>query len=308
MLYKNDFPYELSRFPKEVEALKKHFHNKFPVKVVYPPERIMKSRLKHNRLPDKPNSISVDFWTTVKTTQGTETWRYAETVTVDNTGKKRYSPKKFRFNGALFLDLNDIEKIYFLYKKSPYCKGGENQGKIVKFMFEDLVSEAEKKATKKAEAVKIANLLYGPKGLGLPMEKLREVAKAMFIRNIDSLEDAQVRLAVEQKIESGKDGARRFFSMIDRGEQTESRLAIQKVIDLEKLYYYEPKRTWFWKTDGERDKQACRVGPGLNAYEEIVNLYVGDREFREDVNALILTGVRNEGQDKKNGDEDKEDE
>jgi len=58
MLYKNDVIFELSRFPKEIEKIEKHFHGKFPVKVVYPSDRIVKSRLKHNVLPDKPNSIS----------------------------------------------------------------------------------------------------------------------------------------------------------------------------------------------------------------------------------------------------------
>lgn len=287
MLYKNDEPYKLSE--PEIEKLVRHFHNKFPLKVVYPPDRIVKSRLPHNRLPDKPNSISFDFRAVVKTDKGSETWRYVENIVTDARGKKRYLPKKFIFNGARFLERNDIEMIYFLFKKSPYCLGGENQGKVVKFMFEDLVTEAEKKAAKKELDTKIGLLLYN-KEYGLPEERLRAVAKAYFIRNVDNLTPAQVRIVLENKIYERKDGPDKFFDMVNAEEELKARGSIQRAIDMEILHFDAQKRVWFWQTKGEKGvTQVCKVPPTKNASDVLYDLFLGDQGFRDDLQAVLIS-------------------
>jgi hypothetical protein len=303
MLYKNDELYKMD--DNERKSLLKFFHDKFPVKVVYPPERIVKSRLKHNRLPDKPNSISFDLVSTVryrKTAEGkstpipSEIWRYATSMSTDKNGNKKYLPKKFKFNGARFLGLSDIELIFFLLRKSEFCKEGDNQGKIVKFMFEDLVSAAEKKAAKKSLAVKIDTLLYGEKSL--PVKRLRELAKAMFVHSVDELSDAQVRIALDDKIAHSKDGVDKFLSMIDADMEISSRGSIQKVIDSGKLHYDSGKRTWFWKTENSRPEFICKVIPGAHPEEVLVELYVGDKSFRGDIDAFNLTGRKDAGKGK----------
>lgn len=306
MLYKNDEPYKLD--PQDIKTLRAEFHDKFPVKVVYPPERVVKSRSKHNRLPDQPNSISFDFVAEVRQKKGaqgqilqipTEIWRYAVTRTTDKNGNFKYSPKKFSFKGKKFLTESDIEQIYFLKKKSEYCKGGDNEGRITKFMFEDLVTEAEKKFEKKRNQAKIDALLYGERKL--PVKRLREVAKALFIKDVDGLSDAQVSIAIETKITSKKDGLDQFFSMIDADVEIKSRKSIQDAIDSGKLFYDSSKRSWYWKTDQKKPEFICKVVPGGDAPETLVELYIGDKSFRSDVNAFLMTGKKDAG---KNADDD----
>lgn len=298
MLYKNDVIFELSRHPKDVADLKDHFHNRFPVKIVLPPERIVKSRLSHNRLPDKPRSISVDFFASVKTPNGIEEWRYAERIITDKNGKKRYFPKKFVLRDVARFDEGDIEKIFFLYMKSPHCKEGKNQGKMVKFMFEDLVSAADKRADERAKAVKLNSLLYGDEKIGLPIEKLKGLAKAMFIGGVDQLTNSQVRNALYAKVTDNKVGMKQFMDLVDTDKEYDTRLAIQEVIDTGKLVYDAVKKTWYWKTENEKPQAILHVAPGKNAHEELVERYIVDRNFREDIEALRLTGQKNVGNKK----------
>jgi hypothetical protein len=279
--------YSLSTRPEEIKAIEKYFHNKFPVKVVYPPERIVPSRLKHNRLPDKPNSISFDLKATVRTKNGTEVWRYAENVTVDGKGLKKYTPKKFIFNGARFLDRNEIELIYFLLRKSQYCKGGDNEGRLVKFVFEDLISEAEKKVEKKSIDAKINSLLYGD--LALPEERLRLLAKAYSIKNVDTLTFSQVKIVLDGKIHESKEGADKFFNMVDGDQEIDIRVSIQKAIDMNILKFDITKKGWFWITKDGKNVLACKVPPSKNANESLYDLYNGDESFRDDLKAALIT-------------------
>jgi len=289
MLYKNEVIYELSRFPKEIEAVEKHFHGKFPVKVVYPPDRIMPSKLKHNRRPDKPNSISFDLKATVKTPVGTEVWRYAENIIIGEQGKKRYIPKKFLFDGTKFLDRNDIELIYFLLRKSEYCLGGDNQGKMTKFMFEDLITEADKKAEKKKIETKINILLYGD-DLALSEERLRQVAMAYGIKNVDTFTFSQVKILISNKINESKTGADRFFDMVNADEEIAARVSIQRAIDMDVLKYDKNKATWLWKTqEGDRAVGGGKVPPDKSAFDALYTLYLGDESFREDLKAVSIT-------------------
>lgn len=304
MLYKNEVPYELSRFQKEIDEIETHFHGKFPVKVVYPPERIVKSKLKHNRLPDKPNSISFDLKATVKTPSGTESWRYAENVIIDNKGVKKYLPKKFRFDGARFLERNDIELIFFLLKKSPYCLGGTNQGRMVKFMFEDLVSEADKKVRKKKIEAKIDGLLYG-EDFGLPEAKLRDVAKAYFINNVDGLTLSQVQIVLSSKIHETKDGPDNFFRMVNADEEIQTRKSIQKAMDMGVLKHDTTKRTWSWETKGEKGSTLiCKTPPNKSASESLYEHYLGNEGFRDDLQAVLLTKNPKAGKLKGKGGDD----
>ena len=288
MLYKNDIIFELSRMPKEVEKVERYFHNKFPVKVVYPPERIVKSRLPHNRLPDKPNSISFDLKSIVKTDTGTEVWRYAEEVLIDDHGNKKYTPKKFRFSGSRYLTRGDIDLIYFLLYKSEYCKGGVNQGSRVKFMFEDLVTEAEKKAEKKALEAKIGNLLYS-KEYGLDEEKLRAVAKAYFIKNVDTLTLPQVRILIEQKIHASKGGTTQFFDMVDDDIELNKRNSIQRAIDKKIIFYDMGRKSWFWNTAEGKTELICKVPPSKSDYDAIYDVFTGNQGFRDNLESALKT-------------------
>ena len=296
MLYKNGEQYRLT--PQETKAIEAYFHNKFPVKVVYPADRVMPSRLKHNKLPDKPQSISFDFRAIVRTTNGSEEWRYADNVISDKNGNKRYFPKKFLFNGSRYLDRADIEIIFFLLKKSthrliPVEELKENkeltQSKLAKFMFEDLVSEAEKKAEKKKIEAKIVNLLYGD-DFGLPEEKLRALAKAYQITGVDNYTLAQVKMLLDNKIHATNTSADDFFRMVDAEDEIKTRVSITRAMDLNLLKFNDKTRQWFWQAEGEKGTtNVCRVPPDKSPSQALYDYYQGNAEFRDDIQAVLLT-------------------
>lgn len=300
MLYRNDEIFNLKGAPEERAKIEKFFHKKFPVKVIYPPNRITPSRLKHNRHPDKPASISFDLKATVKTSMGSETWRYAENVIIGEHGKKEYLPKKFQFDGVKFLDQDDIELIYFLLFKSPHRylsdeelndpenkKKGIKQAARPKFMFEDLISAAEKRVEAKKLQQKIDALLYGE--LALSEETLREVATAMWL-NVEGKTFAQVRLLIGDSIPKLKGGVDEFFKLTDGDEELKKRCSLQKLINADVLHFDSLKKTWYWKGKNGKEEQACKLAPDVtNGTEALYDHYKGDAEFREDVQAMILS-------------------
>jgi hypothetical protein len=298
MLYKNDEVYSLATRPDEIKKLKAQFHNKFPVKIIYPPERIQKSRLPHNRLPDKPNSITFKYKAIVKTPTGTEVWRYAESMVVNERGMRQYQPPHFTFSGATFLNENDIEKIYFLFRKCEHCLGGDNyKGSKPKFMFEDLFTEAEKRVEKKALESQLDVLLYHKK-FAMDEGKLRDVAMALDIVVTDR-SFAQVKNAIADKVHGMKDGFERFFSMIDAPEEIKTRASIHKVIEQGILVFHEKDRLWQWKTPTGIEKVAGgKVSPNKTPMEALYDLYQGDQSFRDDMQVVLLTNNPKAGKTK----------
>jgi hypothetical protein len=289
-LYKNDLVYDLSKSPQEIKDVEEFFHGKFPVKVVYPPERIIKSRLPHNRLPDQPNSISFDYRATVKTDKGLEVWRYAENIIVDNKGQKKYVPKKFLFDGTRYLKRNDIELIFFLLRKSEFCVGGDNFQGDAKFMFEDKYSEAERRAEKKKIEVRVDKMLYDDDS-PLDEEKLRAIAGAYQVVNVETYSLSQVRNTLRDRIFSTPKGPQEFFLMVGDDEQIQARNSITKAMKMGVLKCDLEKGTWYWQSAGEDGAMTsvCKVPPTKTPNEAIYDYYLGNNTFREDLQAVLLT-------------------
>ncbi len=287
MLYKNEEPYTLAK--PDIDAIETFFHHKFPVRIVYPPERIQKSRLPHNRLPDKPNSITFKLKAIVKTDKGTQVWRYAESMVVNERGAKNYTPTHLQFMGSMYLKRNDIELIYFLLRKCEHCFGGDNyKGSKPKFMFEDLVTEAEKRAEKKARESQLDIILYN-KEYGMEEEKLKDIAMALDI-TVEDKTMSQIKNTISDKIHGMKDGFDRFFNMINAPEEIATRVRLKKVIDMGVLIFHDKDRLWQWKTpDGIEKVTGGKVSPNKTPMESLYDLYMGDESFRDDIQAVLLT-------------------
>jgi hypothetical protein len=279
MLYKNDAPYKLAENDKK--TITNRF-KKFPLTIIYPPGMVIKSRSPQNLKPDKPNSISFPLTATVKSIDGTDQWRYAENVIIKEHGIKKYTPKNLRFNGRLALTDKDIELIWFLFTKSEYCKGGTNQSKTPKFMFEDLITEAEIRAEKESIKSEVNALIYG-KESGLSEDQLRKIAKAYFIKNTDDLSFAQVKLAIEHQISRDpKNGYQVFLNMANTDDLISVKSKIQKVIDSGLLKYNLAKKEWQWKDD----TKIFKVDPTMNPNDAIYDYYMGNKDFQETLESV----------------------
>ena len=285
MLYKNDVPYKLTN--GDLKVLNDKF-KRFPLAIIYPPERITKNRSpQNNGKPDKPNSISFPLTATVKTTTGAEQWRYAENVIIKDHGVKKYTPKNLRFNGRLPLQETDAELAWFLFTKSEYCKGGLNhRGKTYKFMFEDLISDAERQADLEAVRSQVKSLIYG-KEMGLSEERLRMVAKAYFIKNVDMLALGQVKVAIEHQVNRDPtNGMKKFIEMTKGDEILKLRVRMQDLIDAQRLKFDTAKKEWAWIDGDKKLESICKVAPGVSPNDVLCEYYLGNRDFQEVVEVV----------------------
>jgi hypothetical protein len=280
MIYKNGEPYALT--DNDIKTLKNTF-KKFPLAIVYPPERIVKSRSPQNKKPDKPNSISFPLISVVHTSKGTESWRYAEHVIIKEHGVKKYLPKNLHYNGRFVLEEKDVELAWFLFTKSEYCKGGKNEGPTIKFMFDNPIQVAENTAEKNAIAAEVNALIWG-KEMGMPEEKLREIARAYFIRGVDDMTFSQVKVAIDHAIKrDAKNGLKQFVELSNMTEFVKIRSRLQRLIDSGKLRFDPAKRNWLWDGESGRSEIACKIPPGLNANDALYDYYTGSADFRETV-------------------------
>jgi hypothetical protein len=282
MLLKNGEPYKLTaQDHKEI----KEKYKKFPLRLVYPSSRVNKNRLQHNILPDKPNSITFPLMATLKTEKGTESWRYCERSIVAPNGTIRYSPPNLYFRGKMSLDITDIELIWWLVKICPHMENGENfNGKVPKCAIEDLVGEAEVKADREERLATMKALIYSSQ-VGLGEKRLRQVAKAFFIPDVDELSFAQVKLAVENYIQRDKlKGTKKFLDLIDAKQVLEVRENIQKAIDQDLIKFMIQNKTWAWVTDqGRKNEPIVQVASNSEPHEALYDYYMGDRKFAEEL-------------------------
>lgn len=287
MLYCNDKKYDLKKV--EIDEIVEKFGNTFPIRVIYPKERVKKSRSTHNTLPDMPAGISFPYRAIRKTEKGTEIWRFAEEVVLLDDGKKKYIPSHFSFNGVRILDRNDMELIYFLLKICPYTKDGANWNKKnPKVQFENLIEEAEVKVKSKTAEVELMALIYSDT-VGMDEKKLREVARAMFINNVDKLTKSQVRVNIEKAVRLDKQkGMERFFKMFNSEAILTVRANMQRAVDGGYIKYVVNRREWVWcDSDGKKKELIFQLKPGLNPEDAIYDYYIGEEDFRERLNSAI---------------------
>jgi hypothetical protein len=286
MLYKNDELYRLT--PADHKEIKQRFP-KFPIRLTYPENRIKESPSKHNRLPDKPNTISFPLVATVKTKTGTERWVYCENRIIGTDGRVRYTPPVLKIRSAITLQETDVELIYWLINACPHLEGGKNfNGRVAKCVIEDLRGEAEKKAAKEEMLATMKGLIYSDK-VGLGETKLRQVAKAYFIKGVDELTFAQVKLAVENEIRKDQiEGVQKFMDLVEAEQAIGVKATIQKAIDMEAITYMDSKRTWAWKTgQGKKNEPICVIAAGMNPGEALYDYYMGDQQFAKQLLSAV---------------------
>lgn len=297
MIYRNGEQYKLTA--EDIKLVRLKFR-KFPLRLKYPEDRVRKSMSKHNILPDKPNSISFPLEALVKTSSGSETWRYAENRYVDAKGKVVFTPHKLHINGTMVLGETDMELIYFLYAKCPYIEGGKNFQGRAKAVFEDLIGKAEEKASREEQEATLKALIYSSK-VGLPEKKLREVAKAYFIPGVDEMTFAQVKIAMEQSVRASRGGVETFLVMAEGGDVIEVRAMLQSAIDRGLIKYDPNRKTWFWGTTrGKKAEAIAQVSVSAHPQEALYDFYIGNKDFaRNLVNSLkgnkVILPEGNEG-------------
>lgn len=286
MLYKNDEIYKMTN--EDHREINKKYP-KFPIRLIYPESRVKPSRSKHNRLPDKPNSISFPLKAAVKTERGVENWRYAENKIIGTNGRTIWQPHNLILRGSMILESSDIELVFWLVKCCPFLQSGENWNKKVpKCVIEDLRGAAEIKAKKEEELADVKAMIYSPK-MGMGEKKLRLVAKAYFIKDVNDLSYAQVKLAVENTIMRNKNtGIKDFLEMVEAEQVISVRSNLQSAIDRELITYMVSNKNWAWVTgQGRKNEPICQIGAGADPSEALYDYYLGNRGFAQELVAAL---------------------
>lgn len=286
MLYKNDTLYEMT--PADHKAVRKQYP-KYPIRLIYPESRVKKSRSKHNRLPDKPNSISFPLVATVRTKTGTESWRYAENKIAGTDGRTIWTPHNLILRGTMSLKEEDVELIFWLLNCCPFLQEGKNWNKRTpKCVIEDLVGTAEKKAKLEEEQANVKALIYSSR-VGLSEAKLRLIAKAYFISGVEELSHAQVKLAVEAEIHRDRrTGAAKFLDLVDAEQTLNVKAGLQEAVDRGIITYMVPKKTWAWVTgQGKKNEPIATIGASANPQEALYDYYMGTRKFAQEITAAL---------------------
>jgi len=286
MLYKNDEIYKMSN--EDHRKINK-MYPKFPIRLIYPESRVKKSRSKHNRLPDKPNSISFPLKAAVRTDKGVENWRYAENKIIGTNGRTIWQPHNLILRGSMMLEKSDIELVFWLVNCCPFLQGGANWNeKVAKCVIEDLRGAAEIKAKKEEEMATVKAMIYSST-MGMGEKKLRLVAKAYFISDVNELSYAQVKLAVENTIMRDKrTGIKKFLDMVEAEQVISVRSNLQSAVDRELITYMVTNKQWAWVTGkGQKNEPICQIGAGADPSEALYDYYLGNRGFAQELAASL---------------------
>lgn len=286
MLYKNDEIYKMT--DKDHREINKKYP-KFPIRLTYPESRVKPSKSKHNRLPDQPNSISFPLLAGVKTDRGEENWRFAKNKIIGTNGRTIWQPHNLILRGSMILEQSDIELVFWLVKCCPFLQGGENWNeKVAKCVIEDLRGAAEIKAKKEEEMATVKAMIYSPT-MGMGEKKLRLVAKAYFIRDVNELSYAQVKLAVESTIMRDKrTGIKKFLDLVEAEQVISVRSNLQSAVDRELITYMVTDKRWAWVTGkGQKNEPICQISAGADPSEALYDYYLGNRGFAQELVASL---------------------
>ena len=189
----------------------------------------------------------------------------------------------------MILQSTDIELVFWLHNCCPFLQGGLNWNKKTpKCVIEDLVGAAERKAIKEAEMATFKAMIYSP-DMGLKESKLRQLAKAYFISDVEELSFAQVKLAVENMVTRDRNnGIKKFLDMAEAKQVMEVRANLQSAIDSKIITYMIAKKTWAWVTaNGLKNEPICQIGAVADPTEALYDYYLGNRSFAQELVAAL---------------------
>jgi len=272
-----------------IAELKKKF--RFPMKVVYLPSMITYDG--KNKRPNKPASINIPCYVSLKTKQGIERWRYAENMSVNSQGKTKFTPNTIHFTGDMDISEMDIERAYFFYYISPYCANGDlepEQRKRPRFMILDDRIKATELTGMKQNRVKVEALIYDD-DIGLSEHHLKVIAKSFFIPGLEDKTKNEVRILLDTHLHMIKNGYAIFLERSKGVELLQGRVKIQVAIDNKILGFTGHNRTWSWILPDGKKEDICRVTGGADYLEALHDFMVGDEEFANRLEAE-LTGKK----------------
>jgi hypothetical protein len=281
MLYLNDKLYELS--DSEKKELRKEFP-KFPVTLTYIKELFVKN--KDNVKPDVPNSIAIPMTSTVTDKKGnSKTFTFSERPLVkDKVGNMVGYPRHIIFTGIKKFTEGDLELLWYIYNCSPNLRGGKNEegSKMTYYVFENKVKDALSFVGLQEKIVEVQKFIIGKEAFG--EDRLRKIAKALYITGVDDLDLAQVQQILFSYVSAGAqkevlERIQEFENVSGSEELGELRSCIQKALDTGLIQ--TKGRKLHWVEDGEFKEEFAVMTVGAKKPEFLFEHFTNNDKDRD---------------------------
>lgn len=195
---------------------------------------------------------------------------YAKHKTIKGT-EPVYKPVGMQVNGLAVV--SDLELAFFLYFASSSVAGFSKKGKRNYFEFENKAAKAAKEVLIEARAEDIRIKILHEKHR-LPDEKLRQIAKALHVNDVDNLEIEEVQIALRNMLLNDTDGKKvekfnSFYDVEGSPETMTIKVAIQDAIDNGIIGHLAPRREVYWRDEeGTKSDTIVILPPGKNWQEK----------------------------------------
>jgi hypothetical protein len=123
--------------------------------------------------------------------------------------------------------------------------------------------------------------------LGLPEERLRAIAKAYFVPNVDDLSLDQVRVVLDLEVRKDRqNGLQRFIDMSNTEDLIKNRGKVRTAID-EGIVKFSPKeKMWAFVNEDKSLDPICKVNK-IEPQAGLVEFYGGDKDFAQRLDAEL---------------------
>jgi hypothetical protein len=295
MLYKNGKEYAMT--DKEKKDLLAKFT--FPIYLRYPEKLIKPNRL--NRLPDKPAGININLRSILNEDHTTVEWRWARNSSQGANGQAKFMPRIIPFQGNWTITEMELDLLYFLYYKSPYCGNGHlvmldernknipgatKQSKRASFVIEDLRQAASEKVQRRRMASRVGTMIDDPE-MGLSDDRLRELATAYFVPNVDQLSIDQVRVVLDLEVQKDRqNGHKKFLEMCKADDIVKARVKVRRASDAGIITYNVTTRLWSFINSDESREPICKINK-TEPFGGLADHYIGNREFADRLDEAV---------------------
>jgi len=206
---------------------------------------------------------------------GSHSWEYSPVMGIkDDKGRLKFPSTGEVVSKSLKIDVDQIDKIFFLLYKSRAVKNG-----LV--YLEDKIKEADDKQLSNELKAQVNYYIWVKDALSTT--KLLIIARAYGIMDVEKMTDNQIRIELEKKLESlyknDKNIYQKFIDDLQLNKTTRIKATIQQAIDENKIYFNPSKFTLEW-ANVEADTNSVIVQILPNEYDKKLE-YVTDRLANE---------------------------
>lgn len=167
-----------------------------------------------------------------------------------------YLPRSIEFKGqkTIWTKNTSMDLLFFLHYCSEFCEGGEgyNEKKTAMFAIHNPKLRAVEEVKQEKAVIRLKELLFDEQR-GLTEKDVKAMAKALFVPEVDNMDDAEVRIAVRNKVVSDKKALERFNLMYSDDKMLEQRTYISDAISVGFIQHVMADGNWYY-TDKQGDK------------------------------------------------------